>query len=132
MICVPMRARLPGRSMTHQSLAAIFLEQQHFKLPAGPGIRAAQTGGNHARIVQHQHVAGAEKSRQIPELPVFDAPVRAMQNQQARFIAARRGMLRDQLRRQVKIEISGSHAASFKFQVASFKPCMHKISIQAF
>lgn len=38
-------------------------------------------------------------------------------------------MLRDQSGRQVKIEISGSHVASFKFKVSSFKASCHKISI---
>jgi hypothetical protein len=31
-------------------------------------------------------------------------------------------MLRDQSGWQIKVEISGSHAASFRFQVSSFKP----------
>jgi hypothetical protein len=33
-----------------------------------------------------------------------------------------RGMLRDQSGRQIKVEFGGSHAASFRFQVSSFKP----------
>jgi hypothetical protein len=33
-----------------------------------------------------------------------------------------RGMLCDQSRGQVEMEIGGSHAASFRFQVSSFKP----------
>ena len=51
----------------------IFLEQQDFKLAAGTGIRAAQPRGNDARVVQDQHVAGAQKFQEIAESPVFDA-----------------------------------------------------------
>jgi hypothetical protein len=33
-----------------------------------------------------------------------------------------RGMLRDQSGGQIEVEIGGSHAASFRVQVSSFKP----------
>jgi hypothetical protein len=110
----------------------IFFDQQDFKFAAGPGIRAAQPGGNHARLVENEHVARAKKPRQIPELTVFDVAIAAMQDQEPRFIALRRGMLRDQSGRQIKMEIGGSHGG--KFQVSSFKfqAVMHKIFIQSF
>jgi hypothetical protein len=50
-----------------------------------------------------------------------------MQNQQPRLIAFRRGLLCNQLRRQDKIEISGSHRASFGFRAGSFKPTHGKV-----
>ena len=40
----------------------VFLEQQDFKLSAGLGIGATQAGGDHPRVVQHQHVAGRRYS----------------------------------------------------------------------
>ena len=64
----------------------------------------------------------AKKIQQIAEFPVFDAPIPAMQNQQSRFIPPGRGLLRDQFRRQGKVEIGGLHEQSFKFQAGSFKP----------
>jgi hypothetical protein len=83
-----------------------------------------QPGGNHAGIVEHQHVAGSEIFRQVPELAVIQVSIGAMQDEQPRFIALRRRMLRDQLRRQIKMKISGSHGAQspgsdFKFQAAA-------------
>ena len=100
----------------------VFLNQQDFKFAAGPGIRAPQPGGNHARLIEHEHVARAKISRQIPELTVFNVSIDAMQDQEPRFIALRRGMLRDQFGGQIKMEIRGLHTVSFKGRVSSFKP----------
>ena len=41
-------------------------------------------------------------------------------------------MLRNQSGRQVKIEISGSHTASFKCQVSSIKPSCIRFQLKAF
>jgi hypothetical protein len=41
-------------------------------------------------------------------------------------------MLRNQLRRQIKIEIGGSHAVSFEFRISTFKLSYHKISFRSF
>ena len=51
-------------------VAPVFFEQQHLKLSAGVRVGPAQPGGNYTGIVEHEHVARAEKSRQIPELAV--------------------------------------------------------------
>jgi hypothetical protein len=112
MICVP------GPQHRPPVVARVFLEQQQFKLPAGARVGSAQSGRNHARIVEHQHVARAEIPRQIAELPVRRAAAGARQNEQARLIALRRGMLRNQLQRQIKIEIGGPHAASFQHRIS--------------
>jgi hypothetical protein len=40
---------------------------------------------------------------------MFDLSVFPLQNEQARAVAARGGLLRNQLRRQIEMEISGSH-----------------------
>ena len=97
----------------------IFFEQQNFKFAPGIGVDAAQSRRNDARIVQHQHVAFAQKFQQIRESPVFDAIFIAMQDQETGFIPFGRGMLRDQFRREIKIKIGGSHRR--EFPVLSFK-----------
>ena len=51
----------------------IFFQQQNFKLAAGFGVHAAQSGGNDARIVQYKHVAVAEKFQKIAEFSMFNA-----------------------------------------------------------
>jgi hypothetical protein len=109
-----------------------FFNQQDFKFATGPCVRAAQPGGNHARLVENEHVARAKKPRQIPELTMFDVSLGAMQDQEPRFIALWRGMLRDQAGWQIEMEISGSHTASFRFQVSSFKPSCIRFLIQSF
>ena len=45
---------------------------------------------------------------------MLDAIAGTIQNQQPRSIALGRGMLRDQLRRQLKIKIGGSHPREFQ------------------
>ena len=106
-----MRARLPGRNMTHQSFGRFSSSSRISNFPPVLAFTAAQTRRNDTRIVQNQHVAGAEKFQQIRKSPVFEPVPVAMQNQQPRFIPFGRGMLRDQFRRQNKIKISGSHRA---------------------
>ena len=71
-----------------------------------------QSRRDHARIVEHQNIAGLQKIQQVGKLVVLDASGFPLQNQQARAVAARRGLLRDELGRQVEMKISGAHAAS--------------------
>ena len=62
-----------------------------------------------ARVVQHQHVAGTQIFEQAGKLPMFDFSAFLFQNEQARAVAARGGLLRDEFGRQVEMEIGGSH-----------------------
>jgi hypothetical protein len=57
---------------------------------------------------------------------MFNLRVAAMQNQQARLIPIRRGLLRDQFRRQKKIEISGSHRDQFQVSTVKFQVVTRK------
>ena len=75
----------------------------------GFGVFAMQTRRNHAGIIQHQHVAGAEKFEQIRKTAMFDLVGFPMQNQQARGVAAFGRPLRDQPRREVEMKVSGAH-----------------------
>ncbi len=89
----------------------ILFEQKNFKLAACFWVLCVQTGRNHPRIVQHQHVPGSKKFNKILKSPVFDAMVGAMQNQQFGLIAVRRWFLGNQLRRQMKMKVGGSHGS---------------------
>ena len=87
----------------------ILFEQQNFKLSAGFGVDAMQARGNHARVVQHQYVAGMEKFHKILKLPVFDAIFAPMQDKQPGLVATGCWLLGNQFRRQLKMKIGGSH-----------------------
>ena len=67
-----------------------------------------QARRKHARIVQHQAIAGAQKRGQIAELPVLPALPRAIHHQHARSGAVGERRLRDQLPRQGKIEFGSA------------------------
>ena len=119
MICVPTRARLPGTQHDPPIVDRVLLEQQDLKLPARVRIHAAEAGGDHARVVEHQEIAGLQVLEQVAEPAMLDLAGVTMQNQQTRLVALRRRRLRDQFRRQLKIEIRGSHVARALFQCAS-------------
>ena len=127
MICVPMRAFLPGRSMAHQSFGA-FSSSTRFQIAAAFGVYAAQPRRNHPRIVQHQHIASAQKFQQIAELPMFDVSVR----RDAKPAAAIHPVWARAVARSIPAAGQNRNRrfasrASFKFQVGSFKPARRKI-----
>ena len=70
-------------------------QQESVGIAAGFGVYAAQTRWNHARIVQHQNIAFSKKTKNIAKSFVFDAIFLSMQNQESRFIAFRRWILRN-------------------------------------
>jgi len=90
----------------------IFFEQQNFKFSAGFLIHAVQTRRDDARIVQHQNIAGFQEFQQVGKLAMRNFPSFPLQNEQPRAVAARGGLLRNQLWRQFEMEIGGSHHRS--------------------
>jgi hypothetical protein len=73
------------------------------------GASAAVAPADQARrddlgIVAHQQIAGLNEFDDIRKAPMFRR-LPAAQHHQAAFVAPRRRMLRDQLRRQRKIEL---------------------------
>jgi len=103
------RSAFAGAQQGPPVVDGIFFEEEQFKFPAGFDVHAAQPRRDHAGIVQHQNVAGLEKLRQLGKLAVFDFSGFPLQHQQARTVAARGGLLRDESGRQVEMEIGGSH-----------------------
>ena len=93
-------------------LSQVFFQQQDFKFAAGQGIDAVQPGGNHARVVEHEHVAGPEQIGKILKLKMLQAMLGAMNDQQPGLVPARGGLLRDQFGRQVKMKVGGSHGGN--------------------
>ena len=109
MICVPARARLARAQHDPPIVDRIFFEQQNLKLSARVRIHAAEAGRDHARVVEDQEIAGVQVLHEVAKPAMLDLTRAAMQNQQPRLVALRRWRLRDQLRRQLKIEIRSSH-----------------------
>ena len=109
----------------------ILLQQQHFKLPAGVSIDSPEAGGDHAGVVEHQHIVRTQIVEEVAELPVFNQASFPMQDQQTRPITSDRGSLRNQRRRQLEIEISGLHGRpSIVTPARGFKYAEGKISLE--
>ena len=101
------RARLqPARRAGEREplAAALVLEQQHFALR----LVDPDPGRHDPRVVHDGELAG-ELVRQLGERAVADVAGRALVDEQPRRVAALRRMLRDQLRRQVVVELAGIH-----------------------
>ena len=69
---------------------------------------AEQSGGEHARIIQHQEISRRQQRWQVAYAHVAHRAARPLEGEQAR-LAARRSRLRDQFGRQVEIEIADLH-----------------------
>jgi hypothetical protein len=72
-------------------------------------IDGVEAGGDDAGIVEDEDVASLEKIGEVLELTVFDLAGVAMEDEEAGLIAAGGGLLGDQFRGQVVMEIGGSH-----------------------
>jgi hypothetical protein len=83
---------------------ARFFQQQDLKPPVDRGDRR----GPHLRVVEHEQIVRADILRQIEEMAMLQAVLRAVINQQPRFLALRRRMRGDQFRRQLKFVIGGT------------------------
>jgi hypothetical protein len=70
----------------------------------------ADTSGNHARVIEHKHVAGAKKRWQIQKFQIVHG-TRASDVQQSATTAQRCGALRNQLFGQVVVEVGAPHRA---------------------
>ena len=121
-ICVPMRARLPGRIMAHQSFGAFSSSSNISNFPPVWALTPRKPRRNHARIVQHQHVA------RRAEIPANRGNRRCsigfrlpMQNQQARFVAPGAGCcaISSGGRSKSKSAVRIARVSSFKPEVSS-------------
>ena len=108
-IVAPTRILRPGFTrQRHCPRSESLQEQQLDRAIIGKAAR-----GEHARVVQHQQVAGRDESRQLRERAMLDLLGRAMQHHHARVFAARQRTLRDQLlgQRIIVIGQPRAHAA---------------------
>ena len=65
---------------------------------------AFELGGDHAGIVEHQHIAGTEQRGQILDAAILKRSIAPAHHQHPRRIARAHGTQRNALGRQVKIE----------------------------
>jgi hypothetical protein len=75
-------------------------------------IPAVQPGGQHPGIVEYQDIARTQKIWKVFKSTVFDALSLAMEDEHPGMVPAAGWLLGDQFRRQVKMEICGSHGPS--------------------
>jgi hypothetical protein len=68
-----------------------------------------QTRGKDACVIGYQNVSGTEQCGQVADRAIVELAGSAVEHEQAR-VAARNGILRNQLIRQMKIERSDFHA----------------------
>ena len=66
--------------------------------------------GNHTAVVQHQHVAGRQQRRKLRKLRIAQKACRAIHDQHAALAARGGRLLRNQLRRQVEVEVGNAQA----------------------
>jgi hypothetical protein len=104
----PLLQRL-GRA--HLGERAVRIEHpldQHLDLAAAV-LAPVQARLDHPCVVDDQHVAGKQQVDDVGKAPVVQLPVRVHVQQPARG-AFGRGVLRDQLRRELVVEIREAHA----------------------
>ena len=95
-------ARRPGEPLPDAVLAA--LEQQHLSLR----LRDRDARGHHARVVDDDELV-AQLLRELAEAPVPDLPVRPVEHEQPGLVAPLERPLRDQLGRQLVVQLRGLH-----------------------
>ena len=82
------------------------LQQQNLQ----PPVARRQRRGPHLRIVEHEQIVRAEILRQVVKMAMLHAVLRAVIDQQPRFLAPRRRMRRDQFRRQLELVVGRAGA----------------------
>jgi hypothetical protein len=86
-----------------------FFDKKEFDL--GPVPRAPGLGRDDAGVVEDEHLAGAEKLREVLEPGMDDPAVIFSHDHHPGFVAPRKRPLGDELGRQVVIEICHAHAS---------------------
>jgi hypothetical protein len=72
--------------------------------PSAGGTTTYQARGQNTRLVQDQRITGGNQLGQITEEPMTDAALRAIEQQQAAFIAAFGRVARNEVRGQLILE----------------------------
>src|SRR5882762_6852980 len=82
---------------------------EHLDPAAGP-LAAREPRLDHPRVIQHHRVAAAELRRQVGEGEILDLTAARIEMQQPARSALGRGALRDQLLRQLIVELGYERA----------------------
>ena len=94
------------------------LGEQDFNLSGGcrrvdlgtqAGAAAVEAGGDHARVVQNQEVAGSEERRQIRKVAVGEAASGAFHGEHACGIALDGRVLGDEIGWKVEVKVGDAH-----------------------
>ena len=105
----------PHERSPAQAVGGLLLGQKHFDSSAVSLAMAVEPGGEHARVVQHQAIAGMEERRELAESSILPGSRFAIHHQHARRGAIRERLLRDQLFGKVVVEIGKQHRWSHRF-----------------
>jgi len=99
-------AARPDQRLPHG--AAVRAQQEQFdRPPVGPS--AAEARRDHARVVEHEHVARAQELRQVAKRSVRYRPIRAAQHEQPRAVPGGGRRLRDPVPGQGVVELREPH-----------------------
>lgn len=82
--------------------------------------------GDDAGIVEDEDIAGFEIRRKIGEALMFKTMIVSMKDEEPRVATTGRGMLRDELGRQIEAEVGSTHRYSVMVHVWGFKPAHRK------
>ena len=75
--------------------------------------KGSKGGREDAGVIEHQAISGTKMVGKAAKNAMVDGPAGAVEDQQAGLVALRQGLLGDEPRRQVVIEIRGLHDSSF-------------------
>ena len=78
-----------------------------------PPTLALQAGGDHAGVVEHQGVAGAQQLRQVAKPPALHRAI-GLDHEQSRCVPRGGRSQGDPLFREVEVEVGEAHASAFR------------------
>jgi len=84
-------------------------DQQTLDDTAARDAAAKEPRRKHPRVVHDDEVAGAQQLRQVRDRPVLDRTAAAVEAQQTGRAALRDRLLRDELGRQIEVEVADEH-----------------------
>ena len=96
-------------------IASVIAEPEALGLAPGVGVDREESSGHDPRIVRDQQITWVEQSGQVAHDPVLEARrIAPADNQEAGAIAGLHRGGRDQLGREVKIEVVNTHAGTLR------------------
>ncbi len=116
-----LRARLGRLARTNVRQHAILIEHtlhQHLQLAAG-GLLAEQARRDHAGVVEHHEIAGAQLLQHIGELAMTQLATRAIELQQTAGATLGQRMAGDQRLGEIEVKIGNTHDSAGYFSRAA-------------